>query len=432
MRSGGRALVVSLIMKNTERRRYRWLSVLVSAWLVVPSLASASELPRAVPETVGMSSERLERIGNLMRKYVDEDRVAGITTLVSRRGQVVYFENYGERDEEAGRPMEKDTLVRIYSMTKPVTAVALMMLHEEGAFLLEDPVEKHIPEFKDLTVLEDGEEVKPKRKMTVQHLLTHTAGFTYGFFGNTPVDKRYREAGVLGEKNLEAMIENLAGIPLQYHPGDRYHYSVAVDVQGALVERLSGMPLDQFFQKRIFEPLGMEDTFFSVPEDKVERFASNYRYSRSEEERRLSDAPAESKFAQPVTLFSGGGGLVSTTADYWRFSQMLLNGGYFNQSRLLGRKTVELMTQDHLPAALDDPDPTSTFGFGLGFRVILSVPATRAPGSVGEYSWGGAAGTIFWIDPEEDLVAVVMIQLMSSPYKLRSEMKSLIYQAIID
>ncbi len=398
---------------------------------LAPSVFCAGDtLSRAVPETVGMSSERLERILPAVKRYVDEGKLSGVITLVSRQGKVVHFESCGLRDEEAEKAMERDTLVRIYSMTKPIAAVGLMMLHEEGAFQLNDPVAKFIPEFRGLKVLEDGEEVEPKRKMTVHHLLTHTAGLTYGFFGNTPVDQQYREAGVLGEKNLEEMIAHLAAIPLQYHPGERWHYSVAVDVQGALIERLSGMPLDRYFRERIFEPLGMEDTFFQVPEEKVERFAANYRYNNRKQQRTLSDAPQKSKFVHPVTFFSAGGGLVSTAADYWKFCQMLLNGGTYNGVRLLGRKTVELMTSNHLPAVVEEPK--RNFGFGLGFRVLLNVPSTGVPGSVGKYSWGGAAGTIFWIDPQEDLIAVVMIQLMNSPYGLKREMKSLIYQSLID
>ena len=406
-----------------------FLSVLL---LIVGVLHAEEGLPLASPETVGMSSARLDRIAPLVKRYVDEDKLSGVITMVARQGKIVHFESYGERDEEAGKPMEKDTLVRIYSMTKPIAAVGLMMLHEEGAFQLNDAVEEYLPEFADQKVLVDGEEVKVLRKMSIHHLLTHTAGLTYGIFGDTDVDKRYRKAGVLREKDLNEMVEHLGEIPLQNHPGEKWHYSVAVDVQGALIERLSGMPLDQYFQERIFAPLGMNDTFFQVPEDKVDRFAANYSFRSKEKGRRLVDSPSESKFVKTVSFFSAGGGLVSTAADYWKFSQMLLNGGYFNNVRLLGRKTVELMTQDHLPAVLESPDPNSNFGFGLGFRITLDVPSTAAPGSVGEYSWGGAAGTIFWIDPKEDLIAVAMIQLMSSPYDLRREMKSLIYQSIID
>ena len=421
---------------KTPTLQLGWLSlsvVLGGLWVgSALSIWAEKAVPLAVPESVGMSGERLSRLEGAVKRFVDEGRYSGVITLVSRQGKVVYFDSYGKRDEEHGTPMEHDTLVRIYSMTKPITAVGLMMLHEEGAFQLSDPVVDYLPEFKDLRVLEDGEEVKPERSMTIQHLLTHTAGLTYGFFGESTIDKQYREARVLGEENLDEFVANLGKIPLQYHPGERWHYSVAVDVQGALIERISGMPLDQYFRRRILEPLGMKDTFFQVPTEKVSRFAANYRYNRGQKERRLSDSPAESKFVKDVTLFSGGGGLVSTAADYWRFCQMLLNGGTLDGVRLLGRKTVELMTQDHLPALLEDPDPNSDFGFGLGFRVILDVPSTGAPGSVGEYSWGGAAGTVFWVDPKEELVVVVMVQLMSSPYDLRSEMKSLIYQAIID
>jgi CubicO group peptidase (beta-lactamase class C family) len=388
-------------------------------------------LPLSVPEAVGMSPERLDRLKPYFQKYVDEGKLSGVVSLVARKGKIVHFENFGKRDVEADKAMEKDSLVRIYSMTKPILRVALMMLHEEGKFLLKDKLSKHIPEFADLTVLEDGEEVTPTHALTVQRLLTHTGGFTYGFFGNTEVDQRYREAKVLREKNLQEMIQHLGEIPLQDHPGEKWHYSVSVDIQGHLVEVLSGMPLDKFLQERIFKPLGMSDTFFEVPADKLDRFAANYRFSKSET-MKLTDGPADSKFGKEVTFFSGGGGLVSTAEDYWRFCQMLLNKGEFQGQRLLGRKSVELMTLDHLPAVLEEHEPTSSFGFGLGVQVITDVAASGSPGSVGTYSWGGAAGTIFWIDPEEELTAMVMIQLMNSPYELRSEVKSLVYSAIID
>lgn len=399
---------------------------------VLGAPAAASSVLMTTPESVGMSSERLRRINAHLSRYIDEGKLSGIVSLVSRHGKVVHFEKFGKRDVEDNKPMERDTLVRIYSMTKPIIATALMMLHEEGKFQLNEPLSKYIPEFKNLKVWENGQEVEAARRLTIQHLLTHTGGFTYGIFGNTEIDKRYKKAGVLREKNLKEMIDHLSEIPLMNHPGDKWHYSVSVDIQGYLVEVLSGRPLNQFLRERIFKPLGMNDTFFQVPTDKAERFAANYRFNRSEGRMNLTDAPGQSKYVRPVTFFSGGGGLVSTAEDYWRFSQMLLNGGKLDDIRVLGRKTVELMSTDHLPAALAEPDPNSTFGFGLGFQVIKDVPSTGAPGSVGDYSWGGAAGTIFWIDPEEDLIAVVMIQLMSSPYNLRREMKSLIYQALID
>ena len=392
---------------------------------------SLSRVPHAAPEAVGMSSERLARLNTHLQKYVDDGKLSGLVSLVARKGKIVHLESFGKRDVEAGKPMETDSLIRIYSMTKPVIGVALMILHEEGKFQLKDRLSKHIPEFKDLKVLKEGEEVDPEHRLTVQRLLTHTGGFTYGIFGNTEVDQQYREAGVLREKTLEQMIHNLAAVPLQSHPGERWHYSVSVDIQGYLVEVLSGMPLDEFLHQRIFEPLGMDDTFFQVPKDKIERFAANYRYSRTQK-MKLTDAPADSNFTKEITFFSGGGGLVSTAEDYWRFCQMLLNHGEFNGKRLLGRKSVELMTMDHLPVVLEEPDPTSTFGFGLGVQVVKNVAATGSPGSIGEYSWGGAAGTIFWNDPAEDLNVILMIQLMGSPYKLRQEMKAFVYASIVD
>jgi CubicO group peptidase (beta-lactamase class C family) len=410
--------------------------LLLAAVISIPGKSWArpsNSLPLAKPESVGISSERLTRIDKVLQQHVDKGELSGIVSLVSRHGKIVHYQNYGSRDMEAGTPMEKDSLVRIYSMSKPIVSAALMMLNEEGKFQLNEPVSKYIPQFKNITVLENGIEVKPARPMTIQHLFNHTAGFTYGFFGDTEVDKMYMEAGILrAQANLEEFVDALAKIPLLSHPGDRYHYSVAVDVQGYLIEVLSGMSLDKFLKQRIFDPLGMKDTFFEVPDDKENRFAANYIYDRKQGKMLLEDSPQDSRFVNKVTFFSGGGGLVSTAADYWRFCQMMLNGGTFNGKRLLGRKTVELMSSDHLPATLADPDPLSDFVFGLGFRIIKNVPNTGATGSVGEYFWGGAAGTIFWIDPEEDLIAVTMIQLRSSPYNLRREMHSLIYQAIVD
>lgn len=394
---------------------------------------SSDRLPMAKPESVGISSDRLKRIDTILQKHVQDGDFSGVVSLVSRHGKIVHYKSFGKRDIEANEPMEKDSLVRIYSMTKPIVSVALMMLQEEGKFQLNEPVSKYIPQFNNLKVLENGVEVKPVRQMTIQHLFTHTAGFTYGFFGDTEVDKRYMVSGILRKQsNLYEFINELAKIPLLSHPGEQYHYSVAVDVQGYLVEVLSGMPLDQFLRQRIFEPLNMKDTLFEVPDDKKQRLAANYTYNKKAGKMELEDSPKNSKFAQEVTLFSGGGGLVSTAADYWRFCQMMLNGGTMNGQRLLGRKTVELMTSDHMPAVLAKYDPNSDFAFGLGFRIIKNVPMTGAPGSIGDYSWGGAAGTIFWVDPVEDFVAVTMIQLRSSPYNLRREMHSLIYQAIVD
>jgi CubicO group peptidase (beta-lactamase class C family) len=391
---------------------------------------------------VGMSGERLARISELTQRYVDEGKLAGAVTLVARRGRIVHFDAVGAADLESGAPMRNDSLFRIYSMSKPVTAVAAMVLYEEGRFQLSDPISRFLPELANLEVQAEDGTRSPARAITMQELLTHTAGFSYGFSPTDPVDALYREANLFGRENLDAFVAGLAELPLRHPPGTRWHYSVASDVLGAVVERVSGQPFDAFLRERLFRPLGMHDTFFHVPEDKRGRLGTNHRWNR--ETQRLEVLPAS---GYPVytdtTLFSGGGGLVSTAADYARFAEMLRRGGELNGARILGPKTVELMTRNHLPALVE---PTGTgerpglgtlggftgSGFGLGFGVVTDVPASRVIGSEGEYSWGGAAGTIFWVDPVEDLVVVGMIQLMGSPWPLRNELKVLTYQALTE
>lgn len=411
-----------------------------STLLAAPAGAAGARLATADPEQVGMSGERLERIGELAQRYVEEGKLAGVVTLVSRHGKVVFFDAVGESDIASGKPMEKDTLVRIYSMSKPITAVAAMMLYEEGKFQLSDPVSKFLPELAELEVLTaDGERV-PAEPITMQHLLSHTAGFSYGFDPNDPVDKLYQESGLLGAStDLDDFIERLSKLPLKFQPGSQWHYSVAVDVTGAVVERISGQRFDRFLEERIFQPLGMEDTFFDIPDAKIDRFGTNHRYDAKAGALEVLPVP-EYPLWQNTTFFSGGGGLVSTAEDYARFCEMLRNGGAFNGNRLLSPKTVELMTMNHLPALLEastSGESPGTIGglgsgFGLGFGVVTDVPQTGVIGSVGEYSWGGAAGTIFWIDPVEDLYVVSMIQLMGSPWPLRSELKALTYGALTE
>jgi CubicO group peptidase (beta-lactamase class C family) len=394
------------------------------------------------PERVGMSAERLERITELNQRYVDEGKLAGAVTLVARRGQVVYFNAVGQADLNSGAPMTQDTLFRIYSMTKPITAVAAMVLYEEGAFQLSDPVSKFLPELANLEVLqEDGSRVAAE-PITMQQLLTHTAGFSYGFNPNDPVDQLYRDAQLMTSRDLNEFVERLAELPLKFQPGSRWHYSVAVDVTGAVVERISGQRFDEFLQQRLFAPLGMRDTFFEVPADKAQRLGTNHYYDR-EAGRVAVLTDAEYPRFKDTTFFSGGGGLASTAADFARFSEMLRAGGSFNGQRILSPKTIELMTMNHLPAlvaadgsgerpGLGGLGGFTGSGFGLGFGVVIDVPATRVIGSVGEYSWGGAAGTIFWVDPVEDLFVVSMIQLMQSPWPLRNELKVLANQAITE
>jgi CubicO group peptidase (beta-lactamase class C family) len=401
--------------------------------------ARAGDLATARPEKVGMSSERLARITALARRYVDEGKLAGVVTLVARHGKVVHYEAVGKQNLESGAPMTRDTLFRIYSMSKPITAVAAMILYEEGKFQLTDPVSKFVPELKGLKVSKDGAEVAPQSEINMQQLLSHTAGFSYGFSGSDPVDKRYQDEKVLSSKDLDEFIKRLAKIPLRYEPGNRWHYSVAVDVTGAVIERISGQRFDRFLRERVFAPLKMEDTFFEVPESKLSRFGTNHRWNA--EQRKLEVLPSSDyPIYRNTTFFSGGGGLVSSAMDYMRFAEMLRNGGELEGVRVLSPKTIELMTMNHLPAMVkvgpsgEAPSlgGSGGSGFGLGFGIITDVPKSGVIGSVGEYSWSGAAGTLFWVDPVEDLVVVGMVQLLQSPWPLRRELKTLIYQALTE
>ncbi len=402
------------------------------------------------PEDVGLSSERLARIDEHMtRRYIAPGKIAGCLTLVARRGEIVHCSPLGQRDLERGRPMERDTLVRIYSMTKPIVSVALMSLYEEGHFALGDPVDRYIPEWRDLGVYETGNHPHfltrpPERRMTIRDLLSHQSGLTYGFMERTNVDAAYRKLGLSGEKEgrtLKDMIDGLATLPLLFDPGSAWSYSVATDVVGYLCEVFSGKSLDVFLQERILGPLGMTDTAFSVPPEKRDRFATNYS-RRRDKSLKVEDDPETSPYCGDVTFFSGGGGLVSTADDYARFCQMLLNGGELKGARILGRKTIELMTLNHLPDGKDLSDcavgafgetPYAGQGFGLGFSVVQDLARGQAIGSIGEFAWGGAASTVFWVDPAEELFVVFLTQLMpSQTFDFRGQLKRLIYPAIID
>lgn len=397
------------------------------------------------PRSAGFSPVRLERVAaHLERNYLEPGKIAGCQVLVARHGIPAFARSFGYMDRERQRPMRDDTIFRIYSMTKPITSVALMQLFEEARFMLNDPVARFLPgwEAQRVWVSGDGDEMEtkePARPVTFRHVLSHTAGLTYGAT-NHPVDRAYRRLGIQrgpGE-TLVTFVEKLARAPLRYEPGERWMYSFATDVCGALVERISGRRLDEYFRARIFEPLGMVDTAFFVPPEKRERFAANYR-RRPDKTLELVDDPETSPYLHEPTFLSGGGGLVGTIADYWRFCEMLRRGGEFEGERIIGSRTLELMTRNHLP---DGRDLTSLaigafsetanegVGFGLGFAVTLDA---RRAGTLGEgdYYWGGAASTIFWVDPREDLVCIFMTQLMpSGTFNFRGQLKNLIYSAI--
>lgn len=396
-------------------------------------------LATASPEEVGLSSQRLERIKEIMQAHVDENKVAGVVTMVARRGKVAHLECFGLMDIETKKPMQGDTIFRIYSMSKPVTSVAVMMLYEEGHFQLGDAVSKFIPEFKDVKVFvkktEAGIELtEPKREITIRDLLMHTSGLAYGLNKATPVDEMYQEAEIFSwEQTLEEMIEKLVELPLANQPGSKWKYSISIDVLGRLVEVISGKRFDVFLEERIFEPLDMKDTGFYVPEEKMGRFAELYKKAESGEFEPV-DPEKWGGFTESTRFFSGGGGLVSTVSDYMCFCQMLLNGGELDGVRLLGRKSVELMTTNNLPDELlpYGGGDLKGYGFGLGFAVITDAAQTGILGTEGQYSWNGAASTGFWVDPEEELIGIFMTQSMPYTNRFVQELKVLTYQAIVD
>ena len=395
------------------------------------------------PASVGLNPKQLDRIAPHLNRYVDEGKLPGYLVMVARHGQPAYLRTYGLCDVENHKPVAEDTIFRIYSMTKPITSVAIMQLYERGLFQLDNPISKFIPAFKDLRVFATGdaanyETVAAARPVTFRDLLTHTAGFAYGTSTAHVVDQVYRDRQVL-TGTLEEMVQKLSELPLLFNPGARWSYSLATDILGYLVEVISGQPLDAYFAEQILGPLGMEDTAFYVPDAKAERFAANYGYHQGG--MRLIDGAANSAtYRQPPTFRSGGGGLVSTVQDYFRFAQMLLNKGELEGVRILGRKTVELMTMNHMPNNGDlssmgmpvfSEMPYDGIGFGLGFSVMLNPAKAQILGSPGEYAWGGAASTAFWIDPVEEQIVIFLTQLMpSSSYPIRRELRVLTYGAI--
>ena len=401
----------------------------------------AADVTIVDPEPVGFSGDRLGKITKFVEREIANGNLVGTVTLIARHGQVVHFESAGRFGLEDDRPMDKDALFRIFSMTKPITTVAAMILYEEGAFHLGDPVAKHLPELAGMQLMVDGEPVPPQTQMTIEQLMTHTAGLTNGWHVEHPVERAYRDAALSQSANLTAFIDNLAALPLRFEPGTRYHYSVATDVLGALVERLSGQTLEQFFQTRIFDPLDMRDTFFNVPNDKIARMAGNHLWNADRQE--MAPMPAGLLPAPSgVTLFSGGGGLISTARDYWRFCEMLRRGGSLDGVRLLGPKTVQAMTMARLTPEIRNNGATEYpashlypgQSFGLGAGVITNPAQAQVISSQGEYSWGGIANTKFWIDPEEDLIVVFMTQVMGTPHsdRHRFDLKVATYQALTE
>jgi CubicO group peptidase (beta-lactamase class C family) len=433
------------MQKRLLTMRGTWFAFLSVFILAGIAGAAAQELPTAKPETVGLSSERLERITSKVQQTVDEKRIAGAVTLVARHGKVVYFKSQGALDREASKPMRNDAIFRICSMSKPITSVAVMMLYEEGKFLLDDPISKYLPEFKNPKVLVkpgNGREpytIPAAREISIRDLLRHTSGLTYHW--NEDLGDRYKEANVAHgllpyDGTIEENVKRLAKLPLLFSPGTRWEYSLSVDVLGRLVEVTSGMPLDEFFRKRILEPLGMKDTYFYLPDNKLDRLAAAYTYYDDKGLQRFPDTPitegatsysADYPYRGPKKLFAGGAGLNSTAADYYRFCQMMLQGGKLGDVRLLSRKSVELMTHDQLGRISDDQ------AFGLGFGIDGVKTPLKELGSVGTFAWGGFFYTAFTIDPKEDMIVIFMGQLHpTGGLALDSQVHELAYQAIVD
>lgn len=433
------------IGREYMNRVFRLISMTVLTAAVCFTTAWGEPVPTASPEDAGLSSARLERINRVVDEYIQDGKIAGAVTLVARHGKVAHFEAHGWLDRENKIPMRTDAMFRICSMSKPITCTAMMILYEEGKFLMDDPVSKYIPEFADIKVLPESKSLDPndwlpaERPVTIRHLMTHTSGITYNWNGD--IGSLYDEAGIghgmLQEEDtiLEDM-KKLAKIPLLFQPGTQFHYGLNNDVLGALVEVLSGMTFDEFLKERVFRPLGIEDICFFVPDGKVPRLATAYTYYTDRGLERFPDEPiVEGPFAYsadypyngPKRFYSGGAGMVATAGDYWRFCQMALNGGEFNGARILSPVTVDFMTTDHVG------DKKSGYGYGLGYGVVTEDDDQRELVSVGRFDWGGFFYTTFYIDPKKDMIAIMMAQLHPAQgVDLSGKFRVLSYQAVVE
>lgn len=406
-----------------------------------------SSLKVVSPASVGLDGKVMGNIRDYLKEqYVEPGKYVGTLTLVARKGEIAYLDALGFMDRENKKKMQEDAIFSIYSMSKPITSIALMQLYEKSLFRLDDPIHWHIPSWRNLRVYESGLypnflTSRPKRYMTIRDLLSHMSGLTYDFMLRTNVDAAYRKTKLQATGDLQVMIDTLAQLPLEFSPGDQWNYSVSTDVCGYLVEHFSGMKLDKYFQKHIFDPLGMEDTGFSCAKEKVDRLASLYEQHPKKGPVLVDPGGAKTARVKKRKMLSGGGGLLSTMSDYYRFCSMLLNQGELNGTRIIGRKTLAMMASNHLP---DNKDLTemsqSAFsettyqgvGFGLGFSVILDPVKTQSLTDVGEYGWGGAASTVFWVNPKEEMVVIFLTQLLpSSTYQVRRELRSLVYSSLM-
>jgi CubicO group peptidase (beta-lactamase class C family) len=408
--------------------------------------AAGGEIPEAKPEAVGFSAERLARLDGAMKSLVDSKKLAGMVTVLARHGKIVEEKTYGYADVAGQKPMQKDTIVRIYSMTKPITGIAMMMLYEEGKWKPSDPIARYIPEFRDLKVYsgvdKDGKPIldKPGHAPTMGELMSHSAGFTYGFFGSTPVDKMYRDADLLNAPSLQEFIGRVAQLPLLYQPGEGWVYSISVDIQGYLVEKLSGKPFADFLRERIFEPLGMKDTGFYVSADKLDRVAAIY---QTDANPGATPMPRDPGIGQPPGAPSGGGGLYSTATDYLRFAQMVLNGGELNGVRLVAPSSIELMRANHISDEVKNARKFGIglyqmqpgLGFGYDFAILEDPLKLGSTAGKGTFLWDGVAGTWFWIDPSNDVVFVGIVQrwlMAPGAPDVENLSRALTYQALVN
>jgi CubicO group peptidase (beta-lactamase class C family) len=412
-------------------------SFLILLSLISSICLSQKSLQTASPESVGVSSDRLLRLDEQMHKFVDEGQLSAVHSAIIRKGKLIHWNIYGHEDIESDDKLKDNSIWRIYSMTKPIVSVAAMMLYEQGHFQLNDPLFKYIPEMKNLMVhVGNGELEQAKNPIKIVDLFRHTSGIGYGWSGGY-VDSLYASVDRKSMNTNEGLVKGLCKLPLYSEPGNHWRYGLSTDVLGYFVEVLSGQPLDEYLKDHIFSPLGMNDTHFEIPDNKDHRFVSNYTTDKETGRLKVIDAPSFSPYCKEVTFFSGGGGLASTAEDYLRFCQMLLNGGQLEGKRILRPKTIELMIQDHSSHTSHHGGPvvmpTAGSGFGLGFAITKNLAYSGNTGSLGAYGWGGAAGTYFSIDPEEDLILLLMIQLM--PYnhlQAREKFHTMVYQSIID
>ena len=406
-----------------------------------------SSLKVVSPASVGLDGKVMGNIRDYLKEqYVEPGKYVGTLTLVARKGETAYLDALGFMDRENKKAMQEDAIFSIYSMSKPITSIALMQLYEKSLFRLDDPIHWHIPSWRNLRVYESGLypnflTSRPKRHMTIRDLLSHMSGLTYDFMLRTNVDAAYRKTKLQATGDLQAMIDTLAQLPLEFSPGEQWNYSVSTDVCGYLVEHFSGMKLDKYFQKHIFDPLGMEDTGFSCAKEKVDRLASLYEQHPKKGPVLVDPGGAKTARVKKRKMLSGGGGLLSTMSDYYRFCSMLLNQGELDGTRIIGRKTLAMMASNHLPDHKDLTEMSQSafsettyqgVGFGLGFSVILDPVKTQSLTDVGEYGWGGAASTVFWVNPKEEMVVIFLTQLLpSSTYQVRRELRSLVYSSLM-